>query len=88
MKNDFILAENWNLVSIQGGVEISGDIAQNEAEKLLPLRLKLTEVLSEKDREEYNPDVREVKLRNYKQYEFIDLDSETYKLELFTGNSQ
>lgn len=73
---------------MQGKVAISEDIALNDQEKLLPLKLKLTEILSEEEQEEYTPEVKEVLLRNFRQFEFIDLDFEaTYRLELFTGKS-
>jgi hypothetical protein len=60
VKIDFTIAEEWSVRTIKGKVEFGNNIYPNEIEVLLPLKIKLTEILSKQEGEKYEPEVKEV----------------------------
>ena len=83
------MADRWNLRSILGRVEFADDITEEEIEGLLPLKVKLTEELDKEEEEEFEVETNEVELRQFRTYEFVDLNAKSrYVLEVRTGNSK
>lgn len=84
----FVVAEQWRLRSVVGRVTVDKTILKNEVELLLPIKVILTEIIPKTETRDYEPEVREMKLRDYKMFEFSDLEEDReYTLSVRVGSS-
>ena len=68
---------------------IEDTIQESEASQLTPLRVKLTEIIPKDEENDYEPEKRTFELRDYRNFEFIDLDEDReYTLTLTVGTSR